>query len=153
MDAENPQITAEEAAQSIQGLTLPEIFTNGPRRKFVERVVPRHGIYRLYVSRPFGARKPAGLRWRIQITVQFDGQDIQQSVNDGHITVPLEQLGDVIIGAAEQMDEHIRANSQTVQQLRRAAMKAVQPDAVMLGDGVTRHAPVTMATCDGGDDE
>lgn len=141
MDSEDKVLTpievAEAAAASIHGLTMAEIFTTGPRRMFVERVVPRHGIYRLYVSRPFGARKPQGLRFRIQLTVQFDGQAVQHSVNDGHITVPLEQLGAVIVGAAEQMEEHIKANSQTVQQLRRAAMQVVQPEALEVTPGVT----------------
>lgn len=141
MEAKTLLQAAEEAAEQIQGLTVAEVFNDGPRRLFVEHVVPRHGTYRLYVARPFGVRKPGGQRWRIQITVQFEGQEVQHSVNDGHITVPFEALGEVITGAAEQMAEHIKANSQTVQQLRRAALKAVQPDAVTVGDGdVARHA-------------
>ena len=100
----------------------------------MEWVVPKHGTYRLHVSRPFGPRKPAGLRFRLQITAQYEGQAIEQPVNDGHITVPLEQLGDVIIGAAEQMAEHIKANKQTLHQVRRAAMQAVQaPGVVEIG--------------------
>lgn len=145
MDSEDKVLTpaevADAAAASIQGLTLAEVFTTGPRRLFVERVVPRHGIYRLYVSRPFGARKAAGLRFRIQITVQFDGQDVQHSVNDGQIIAQLAQLGAVIVGAAEQMEEHIKANRQTVHKLRRAAMEVCTPDAVLVtpGDGDAAH--------------
>ena len=126
--------TARAAAWQIHGLSLTEIFSDGPRRTFVEWAVPKHGTYRLHVSRPFGPRKPAGLRFRLQITAQYEGQTIEQPVNDGHITVPLEQLGDVIIGAAEQMAEHIKANRQTLHQVRRAAMKAVQaPGVVEIG--------------------
>lgn len=135
MDSENPVLSlesvAQAAAEEIQGLSLAEIFTNGPRRLFVEHAVPKHGTYRLYVSRPFGPRKPQGLRFRIQLTAQYEGQEIPQSVNDGHITVPLDQLGDVIIGAAEQLQEHINANRTTMQQIRRAAMKAVQAPGVV----------------------
>lgn len=135
MDSGNHEIslesTARASARQIHGKTLTEIFSDGPRRKFVEWSVPKHGTYRLYVSRPFGPRKPAGLRFRIQITAQYEGQAIEQPVNDGHITVPLEQLGDVIIGAAEQMAEHIKANKQTLHQVRRAAMKAVQAPGVV----------------------
>ncbi|WJN61348.1 hypothetical protein [Pseudomonas sp. SO81] len=134
MDTKTMQQLAKEAAEQIRGKTIAEVFSDGPRSLFVEYQVPRHGIYRLYIARPFGVRKPGGQRWRIQITVQFDGQDVQQGVNDGYITVPFGQLGEVIVGAAEQMEEHIRANSQTVQKLRRAAMQAVQPDAVTIGD-------------------
>lgn len=123
--------TARASAWQIHGKTLTEIFSDGPRRTFVAWPVPKHGTYRLHISRPFGPRKPAGLRWRIQITVQYEGQAIEQPVNDGHITVPLEQLGDVIIGAAEQMAEHIRANKQTMHQIRRAAMQAVQAPGVV----------------------
>ena len=142
MDSENQGIslesTARAAAWQIHGLSLTEIFSDGPRRTFVVWPVPKHGIYRLHISRPFGPRKPAGLRWRIQITVQYEGQTIEQPVNDGHVTVPLEQLGDVIIGAAEQMAEHIKANKQTLHQVRRAAMKAVQqPGAVAVQEA--RH--------------
>lgn len=135
MDSGNHEIslesTARAAAWQIHGLSLAEIFSDGPRRTFVEWAVPKHGTYRLYVSRPFGPRKPAGLRFRIQITAQYEGQAIEQPVNDGHITVRLEQLGDVIIGAAEQMAEHIRANRQTMHQIRRAAMQAVQAPGVV----------------------
>ena len=138
MDSENHEIslesTARAAAWQIHGKTLTEIFFDGPRRAFVVWPVPKHGTYRLHISRPFGPRKPAGLRWRIQITVQHEGQEFEQPVNDGHIIVPLEQLGDVIIGAAEQMAEHITANKQTLHQLRRAAMQAVQaPGVVEIG--------------------
>ena len=126
MEAKTLQEVAQEAADQIQGKTLTEIFSDGPRRTFVEWAVPKHGTYRLHVSRPFGPRKPAGLRFRIQLTAQYEGQEFEQPVNDGHVTVPLEQLGDVIIGAAEQMAEHIKANKQTLHQVRRAAMKAVQ---------------------------
>ena len=123
--------TARAAAWQIHGLSLAEIFSDGPRRTFVEWAVPKHGTYRLHVSRPFGPRKTAGLRFRLQITAQYEGQAIEQPVNDGHITVPLDKLGDVIIGAAEQMAEHIKANRQTLHQARRAAMRAVQaPGAV-----------------------
>lgn len=134
MDAKTLQQAALEAADQIQGLSMAAVFNDGPRRLFLEHQVPRHGTYRLYIARPFGVRRPGGQRWRIQLTVQFEGQDQQHSVNDGHITVPFEALGDVITGAAEQMAEHIKANSKTVQQLRRAAMQAVQPDAVTIGD-------------------
>lgn len=128
------QEVAQEAADQIEGKTLAEVFTDGPRRTFVVWPVPKHGTYRLHISRPFGPRKPAGLRFRLQITAQYEGQAIEQPVNDGHITVPLEQLGDVIIGAAEQMAEHIKANKQILHQVRRAAMKAVQaPGVVEIG--------------------
>lgn len=160
MDSETTVLSlesvAQAAAEEIQGLSLAEIFTTGPRRLFVEWVEPRHGTYRLYVSRPFGPRKRAGDRFRIQLTAQYEGQDLAQPVNDGHITVQLEQLGDVIIGAAEQLREHIKANRKTMQQLRRAAMQAVQgPGALVVtpGDAVTGHAPVTAACCDGAPDE
>lgn len=134
MEAITLQEVAQEAADQIEGKTLAEVFTDGPRRTFVEWPVPKHGTYRLHISRPFGPRKPAGLRFRIQITAQYEGQDIEQPVNDGHIIVPLEQLGDVIIGAAEQLAEHIKANKQTLHQVRRAAMKAVQaPGVVEIG--------------------
>ena len=138
MDSGNHEIslesTARAAAWQIHGQSLAEIFNDGPRRTFVEWAVPKHGTYRLHISRPFGPRKPAGLRWRIQITVQYEGQDLEQPVNDGHIIVPLEQLGDVIISAAEQMAEHIKANKQTLHQVRRAAMQAVQaPGVVEIG--------------------
>ena len=125
------QEIAREAADQIQGKSLTEIFSDGPRRTFVVWPVPKHGAYRLHISRPFGPRKPAGLRWRIQITVQYEGQTIEQPVNDGYIIVPLEQLGDVIISAAEQMAEHIKANKQTLHQVRRAAMQAVQAPGVV----------------------
>ena len=125
------QEVAQEAADQIQGKSLTEIFSDGPRRTFVVWPVPKHGTYRLHISRPFGPRKPAGLRWRIQITVQYEGQEFEQPVNDGYIIVPLEQLGDVIIGAAEQMAEHIKANKQTLHQVRRAAMQAVQAPGVV----------------------
>ncbi len=131
MEAKTLQEVAQEAADQIEGKTLAEVFNEGPRRKFVEWPVPKHGIYRLYLSRPFGPRKPAGLRFRIQLTAQYEGQDREQPVNDGHITVPLSQLGDVILDAAEQLQEHINANRTTMHQIRRAAMKAVQaPGAV-----------------------
>ena len=134
MDAKTLQEVAQEAADQIEGKTLAEVFTDGPRRTFVVWPVPKHGIYRLHISRPFGPRKPAGLRFRIQLTAQYEGQEFEQPVNDGHVTVPLEQLGDVIIGAAEQMAEHIKANKQTLHQIRRAAMKAVQaPGVVEIG--------------------
>lgn len=138
MDSENPVLSLESVAQAaadeIQGLSLAEIFTTGPRRLFVEHAVPKHGTYRLYVSRPFGPRKRAGERFRIQLTAQYEGQELEQSVNDGYIFVPLEQLGDVIIGAAEQLQEHIKANRTTMQQIRRAAMKVVQqPGVVEIG--------------------
>ena len=138
MDSENqensPESTAEAAAEEIRGLSLAEIFSDGPRRLFIEHAVPKHGTYRLYISRPFGVRKEAGLRFRIQITAQYEGQELAQTVNDGQIAVPLDQLGDVIIGAAEQMAEHIKANRKTMQQIRRAAMKAVQaPGVVEIG--------------------
>ena len=138
MDSENQGISLESvaraAAEQIRGLSLAEIFSDGPRRTFVEWAVPKHGTYRLHVSRPFGPRKPAGLRFRLQITAQYEGQTIEQPVNDGHIIVPPEQLGDVIISAAEQMAEHIKANRQTLHQVRRAAMKAVQaPGVVEIG--------------------
>lgn len=125
------QEIAREAADQIQGLGLTEIFSAGPRRTFVVWPVPKHGTYRLHISRPFGPRKPAGLRFRLQITVQYEGQDIEQPVNDGHVIAPLEQLGDVIISAAEQMAEHIKANRQTMHQVRRAAMQAVQAPGVV----------------------
>ena len=125
------QEIAREAADKIRDKSLVEIFSDGPRRTFVEWAVPKHGTYRLHVSRPFGPRKPAGLRFRLQITAQYEGQSIEQPVNDGHVTVPLEQLGDVIIGAAEQMAEHIKANRQTMHQIRRAAMQAVQAPGVV----------------------
>lgn len=135
MDSENQEISLESvaraAADEIQGLSLAEIFTTGPRRLFVEYAVPKHGVYRLYLSRPFGPRKPAGLRFRIQLTAQYEGQELEQPVNDGYIFVPLDQLGDVIIGAAEQLQEHIKANRKTMQQLRRAAMQAVQAPGVV----------------------
>lgn len=135
MDSENQGISLESvaraAAEQILGLSLAQVFYDGPRRLFIDHAIPKHGTYRLYISRPFGPRKPAGLRFRLQITAQYEGQAIEQPVNDGHITVPLEQLGDVIIGAAEQMAEHIKANKKTLHQVRRAAMKAVQaPGAV-----------------------
>lgn len=138
MNSENQEISLESVARTtaeqIQGLSLAEIFNEGPRRLFVEWAVPKHGTYRLYVSRPFGPRKPAGMRFRIQITAQYEGQELAQPVNDGHITVQLDQLGDVIIGAAEQLQEHIKANRKTMQQIRRAAMKVVQvPGAVEIG--------------------
>lgn len=140
MDSENQEISlesiAQAAAEEIQGLSLAEIFTTGPRRLFVEYSVPKHGTYRLYVSRPFGPRKRAGDRFRIQLTAQYEGQELEQPVNDGYIFVPLEQLGDVIIGAAEQLQEHIKANRKTMQQIRRAAMKAVQePGALVVTPG------------------
>lgn len=149
MEAKTLQEVAQEAADQIQGKTLAEVFNDGPRRLFVEHQVPRHGIYRLYIARPFGVRKAAGQRWRIQITVQFDGQDVQHSVNDGHITCQFEALGEVIVGAAEQVAEHIRANGARIHDLRRQAMQAVQPNAITV-DGVTGHAPVTVTGCDGG---
>lgn len=134
MEAKTLQEVAQEAADQIEGKTLAEVYSDGPRRTFVVWSVPKHGTYRLHVSRPFGPRKPAGLRFRLQITAQYEGQAIEQPVNDGHITVPLEQLGDVIIGAAEQMAEHIKANRQTLHQVRRAAMQAVQaPGVVEIG--------------------
>lgn len=138
MDSGNDEISLESTARAsawqIYGKTLAEIFCDGPRRTFVEWAVPKHGTYRLHISRPFGPRKPAGLRFRIQITAQYEGHDIEQPVNDGHITVPLERLGDVIIGAAEQLAEHIKANKQTLHQVRRAAMQAVQaPGVVEIG--------------------
>lgn len=138
MDSENQEISLESVAQAaadeIQGLSLAEIFTTGPRRLFVEYSVSKHGTYRLYVSRPFGPRKRAGDRFRIQLTAQYEGQELEQPVNDGYIVVPLEQLGDVIIGAAEQLQEHIKANRTTMHQIRRAAMKAVQaPGVVEIG--------------------
>jgi hypothetical protein len=142
MDSETPVLTlesvAQAAAEEIQGLTLAEIFTTGPRRLFVEWAEPKHGTYRLYVSRPFGPRKRAGDRFRIQLTAQYEGQELEQPVNDGYIFVSLEQLGDVIIGAAEQLQEHINANRKTMQQLRRAAMQAVQAPGTLIvnpGDG------------------
>ena len=135
MDSENPVLSLESVAQAaadeIQGLSLAEIFTTGPRRLFVEHAVPKHGTYRLYVSRPFGPRKRAGERFRIQLTAQYEGQELEQPVNDGYIVVPLEQLGDVIIGAAEQLREHIKANRTTMHQIRRAAMQAVQAPGVV----------------------
>ena len=135
MDSENQGISLESAARAaaeeLRGLSLAEIFTDGPRRLFIEHAIPRHGTYRLYISRPFGPRKPAGLRFRIQLTAQYEGQDQAQPVNDGHITVALSQLGDVIIGAAEQLQEHIKANARALHRVRRAAMQAVQaPGAV-----------------------
>lgn len=138
MDSENQEIGLESAAmaaaEQIRNLSLAEIFSDGPRRLFIEHSIPKHGTYRLYVSRPFGPRKPAGLRFRIQLTAQYEGQELAQPVNDGHITVHLEQLGDVIIGAAEQLQEHIKANRTTMHQIRRAAMKAVQaPGVVEIG--------------------
>ena len=138
MDSENQGISLESvaraAAEQILGLSLAQVFYDGPRRLFIEHAIPKHGTYRLYISRPFGPRKPAGLRFRIQLTAQYEGQDLAQPVNDGHITVPLEQLGDVIIGAAEQMAEHIKANKKTLHQVRRAAMQAVQaPGVVEIG--------------------
>lgn len=138
MDSENQGISLESvaraAAEQILGLSLAQVFYDGPRRLFIDHAIPKHGTYRLYISRPFGPRKPAGLRFRLQITAQYEGQAIEQPVNDGHITVPLEQLGDVIIGAAEQMAEHIKANKKTLHQVRRAAMKAVQaPGVVEIG--------------------
>lgn len=151
MDAKTPQQAAQEVADEIQGQSLAEVFNDGARRLFVEHKVPKHGIYRLYIARPFGVRKQAGLRWRVQITVQFDGQNVQHSVNDGHITVPFEDLGEVIIGAAEQMAEHIKANSQTVQKLRRAAMQAVQPSAVVVGDAPGDVVPAHVTHGDVGE--
>ena len=134
MEAKTLQEVAQEAADQIQGKSLTEIFSDGPRRTFVVWPVPKHGTYRLHISRPFGPRKPSGLRFRIQLTAQYEGQEFEQPVNDGHITVPLEQLGDVIIGAAEQMAEHIKANKQALHQVRRAAMQAVQaPGVVEIG--------------------
>lgn len=135
MDSENQVLSLESvakaAADKIHGMSLVEVFTTGPRRLFVEWVEPKHGIYRLYVSRPFGPRKQAGERFRVQLTAQYEGQELEQPVNDGYIVVPLGQLGDVIIGAAEQMQEHIKANRKTMQQVRRAAMKAVQAPGVV----------------------
>lgn len=135
MDSETPVLSLESVAQAaadeIHGMSLAEIFTTGPRRLFVEHVIPKHGTYRLYVSRPFGPRKRAGDRFRIQLTAQYEGQELEQPVNDGHITVPLAQLGGVIVGAAEQLSEHIKANRRTMQQVRRAAMKAVQAPGVV----------------------
>ena len=134
MEVKTLQEIAKEAADQIQGKSLVEIYSDGPRRTFVVLAVPKHGTYRLHISRPFGPRKPAGLRWRIQITAQYEGQEFEQPVNDGYIIVPLEKLGDVIIGAAEQMAEHIKANRQTLRQVRRAAMQAVQaPGVVEIG--------------------
>ena len=131
MEAKTLQQAAQEAADQIRGKTIAEVFNDGPRRLFVEHQVPKHGTYRLYIARPFGVRKQAGLRWRVQITVQFDGQNVQHGVNDGHITVPFEDLGEVIIGAAEQLQEHINADARALHRARRAAMQAVQaPGAV-----------------------
>lgn len=152
MEAKTLQEVAREAADNIRGKNLTAVFNDGPRRLFIEHHVPRHGVYRLYIARPFGVRKPGGQRWRIQITVQFESQEVQHSVNDGHITCLFEALGEVIIGAAEQMAEHIRANGTRIHELRRAAMQAVQPNAVTL-DGVTGHAAVAVTGCDGGRDE
>lgn len=126
---------AQQAAESLSGLTIAQVFDQGPRRLFVEHEVPKHGTYRLYIARPFGVRKHDGLRWRVQITVQLEGQSTQTPVNDGHVTVPFEQLGDVIVGAAEQMEDHIKFNGQTITQVRRAAMRVVtaKPDALVVG--------------------
>lgn len=126
------EMTAEQVAQSIQGMSLEQIFADGPRRQFAERVIPKHGTYRLYISRPFGVRKPQGLPWRITITVEMEGQP-PQTLNDGTIRVPLDKLGAVIIDATEQMDAHIKANRQTVAKVMRSAMKVVRDEALEVG--------------------
>ena len=131
MDAQTLHEAAQAASDMFAGVGIADAFRDGPRRLVLEHDVPRHGTYRLYIARPFGVRKQAGLRWRVQITVQFDGQNVQHGVNDGHITVPFEDMGEVIIGAADQMAEHINANARALHQARRAAMQAVQaPGAV-----------------------
>lgn len=76
--------------------------------------------------------KPAGLRWRVQINVQYEGKEELHSVNDGVIIVPLVMLGAVIVDADEQMSEHIKANRQVAAQVRREAMKALQPEALVV---------------------
>lgn len=131
MEAKTLQQAAQEAADQIRGKTIAEAFNDGPRRLFVEHQVPKHGTYRLYIARPFGVRKPGGQRWRIQITVQYQGSDREQEINSGHVIVPYAYLSGVIMGAADQMAEHIKANRQTLHQARRAAMQAVRaPGAV-----------------------
>lgn len=132
MNQDDTQLSAEQVANSIQGKTLAEIFDEGPRKLFITRNIPGHGTYRLYISRPFGVVKPAGLRWRVQINVQYEGKEELHSVNDGVIIVPLVMLGAVIVDADEQMSEHIKANRQVAAQVRREAMKALQPEALVV---------------------
>lgn len=108
---------------SIEG-GLDEIFTSGSRRLFVERCV-EHGIYRLYVSRPFGVLRRDALKWRIQITVQFSGQTLEHPVNDGRVTAPLVGLAAVVDEAAQWMDEHIKVNAAVLGRSRRETMRQV----------------------------
>lgn len=48
------------------------------------------------------------------------------------IIVPLVMLGAVIVDADMQMSEHIKANRQVAAQVRREAMKALQPEALVV---------------------
>ena len=131
MDAQTLHEAAQAASDIFAGVGIADAFRDGPRRLVLEHDVPRHGTYRLYIARPFGVRKPGGQRWRVQITVQYQGSDREQEINSGHVMVPYAYLSGVIMGAADQIEAHINANARALSQARRAAMKAVQaPGAV-----------------------
>ena len=131
MDAQTLHEAAQAASDIFAGVSIADAFRDGPRRLVLEHDVPRHGTYRLYIARPFGVRKPGGQRWRIQITVQYQGSDREQGINSGHVMVPYAYLSGVIMSAADQIEAHINANARALHQARRAAMRAVQaPGAV-----------------------
>lgn len=133
----------EKNLSAIEGLKLREIFTEGPRREFLAREVENHGTYRLFAVRPFGVKATRGLRkWRLQINVQPKGQENFYTVNDGLVRGCDDDLPDILRQAAEMLDEHIRANVETVKSARALAVAAVNlPDAAPgesseAGDGV-----------------
>lgn len=160
--AESEISQEQQVAASIAGLPITEIFPDGPRRMFLERVVPKIGTYRLYIARPFGVVKHGGMKWRVQITVQFEGREDLVSLNDGKVQAPLHELGGVIIEAAGMLDKHIQASKRIIAKVRRAGMRlaaqepevmVVEPGECDAGQGVTGHTPVTVTGCDGGEDE
>lgn len=131
---------AEKVAAEIQGLPVGLVFTDGARRLFLEHVEPKIGTYRLYIARPFGVVRPGGMKWRIQLNVQFEGKEDLVTVNDGRVQAPLEQLGDLIIEAAGRMAEHIVANNRLLKEARRQTIQAVatQPEALVVHEGGSR---------------
>ncbi|WP_431484188.1 hypothetical protein [Pseudomonas solani] len=131
---------AEKVAAEIQGMPVGLVFTDGARRLFLEHVEPKIGTYRLYIARPFGVVRPGGMKWRVQLNVQFEGKEDLVTVNDGRVQAPLEQLGELVIEAASRMADHIVANNRLLKEARRQTIQAVatQPEALVVHEGGSR---------------
>ncbi|OEC43131.1 hypothetical protein A7D27_09940 [Pseudomonas sp. 1D4] len=140
MDRAELQQAAEKVAAEIQGLPVGLVFPDGARRLFLEHVEPRIGTYRLYIARPFGVVRPGGMKWRIQLNVQFEGRQDLVTVNDGRVQAPLEQLGDLIIEAAGRLADHIAANNRLLKEARRQTIQAVatRPEVLVVHEGGSR---------------